>query len=617
MPPRDNNFDQSVMLAPRRKQVSRCVWFLIFACACSSPAAAQIPATSRREPIRILNANDDMLVVNRRSGSVSQFRPAQNQIVGEWPIATRLADCVPVQQADAISWFVAADDEANRLILWNYRSDASADAKTQQVHSIEVHSSPTHLVALASAQRLIASLSWAHELLECEVNCDAAGGVLQPIDRLSLPFIPGCMIATPDERQLVVADACGPYLAIVTREPLQLKSLLRIPGHNVGDMAWTPDGSSLQLTHVMLNDFIPTTRDHVFWGNVVSSMLRVMPCEDLLKARPDSLREPFKLHGSLFPLGRESQAAGDPGTMLVTSQDDLLIAIQGTHELAVRLKNERLFTRLAVGKGPSAIGSSADGNQWVIASRWDDRLTQIDRNSLSIVNTIALSIPTEPTLVERGEQLFYDSTLSLDGWFSCHSCHTNGHSCGLLNDNFGDSRVGAPKQIPTLLGTHGTTPWAWNGMQPDLADQIRKSLEQTLRSTERKDHPTIDEQTVAALTAYLETLTPAPSLALARGELNESSVASGQQLFVAHDCITCHAPPRYTSASIYDVGLRDDRGSHEFNPPSLRGVSQRARWLHDGRARSLLDVLQVHPHPDRSPLTDRERADLVSYLETL
>ncbi len=578
---------------------------------------AQTASVGRREPIKILGHGDELLVINRRSGSVAQLRPFDKEVRFEWPIAQRLADCVSVKQTKTLSWFVAADDSANELILWQFGSDANEKTFLRTAGSLAVPSNPTHLLSLSTSNRLIASISWAHELLECQVNCADDSGELHKVDRLALPFIPGPIIATADEQHLIVADAYGPHLAVVSRQPLRLTSVLRIPGHNVGSIAWTPDGTGLQLAHVMLNDFIPTTRDHVFWGNVVSSMLRVLPREELLRDRPESVSEPFKLHGSLFPLGRESRAAGDPGAMLVTPRQDLLIAIQGTHELAVRLHNERLFTRIAVGKGPSAIWSSPDGNQWFVASRFDDRLIQIDRQSLSEVHAIALSPPAKPSLIERGEQLFYDSTLSLDGWFSCHSCHTNGHTCGLLNDNFGDSRVGAPKQIPTLLGTKPTAPWAWNGTQPDLAQQIRKSLEQTLRSTERKEHPTIPDTTVDALTAYIQTLPSAPSVKEARGQVADSAIARGRELFTARECANCHVPPAYTSPSTYDVGLEDERGTREFNPPSLRGVSQRSRWLHDGRAHSLREVLSIHPHPNGSRCTEAEIDDLVTFLESL
>ena len=45
------------------------------------------------------------------------------------------------------------------------------------------------------------------------------------------------------------------------------------------------------------------------------------------------------------------------------------------------------------------------------------------------------------------------------------------------------------------------------------------------------------------------------------------------------------------------MGLKDEVGHHEFNPPSLRGVSNRDSFLHDGRAGSLEDVFVKEKHP--------------------
>ena len=65
------------------------------------------------------------------------------------------------------------------------------------------------------------------------------------------------------------------------------------------------------------------------------------------------------------------------------------------------------------------------------------------------------------------------------------------------------------------------------------------------------------------------------------------------------------------------MGLDDEVGNREFNPPSLRGVSRRdssaARWPR----RSLEEVFQKERHPRGLELTSREIADLVAFLKTL
>ena len=98
--------------------------------------------------------------------------------------------------------------------------------------------------------------------------------------------------------------------------------------------------------------------------------------------------------------------------------------------------------------------------------------------------TISLGPRPEPTAADRGERLFYSAKLSHDGWMSCHSCHTDGHTNSLLSDTLGDGSYGAPKRVPSLLGVAATGPWTWTGSIARLEDQVRKSIATTMHGTE-------------------------------------------------------------------------------------------------------------------------------------
>ena len=65
------------------------------------------------------------------------------------------------------------------------------------------------------------------------------------------------------------------------------------------------------------------------------------------------------------------------------------------------------------------------------------------------------------------------------------------------------------------------------------------------------------------------------------------------------------------------MGLHDEMGETEFNPPSLLGVSQRASYFHDGRAATLEDVLKSSHHNAEMPLKEPEIRDLKQLLESL
>src|SRR5439155_22565757 len=113
---------------------------------------------------------------------------------------------------------------------------------------------------------------------------------------------------------------------------------------------------------------------------------------------------------------------------------------------------------------------------------------------------VALGPRVEPSRVGRGELLFYDARLSHDGWFSCHSCHTDGHSNGLLADTLADGSYGTPKRVLSLLGVGDTGPWAWNGGVKDLGAQVRKSVATTMQGAKLSPGQEGD------LVAYLGTL---------------------------------------------------------------------------------------------------------------
>ena len=116
-----------------------------------------------------------------------------------------------------------------------------------------------------------------------------------------------------------------------------------------------------------------------------------------------------------------------------------------------------------------------------VANSLSDTVSEVEINSGLLVRIISLGTRPNPTVVEQGERLFYDAKISHDGWMSCHTCHTDGHSNGQLADTLGDGSYGDPRPVPPLLGTSTTGPWTWTGSVDRLEDQVRKSVEKTMR----------------------------------------------------------------------------------------------------------------------------------------
>ena len=115
----------------------------------------------------------------------------------------------------------------------------------------------------------------------------------------------------------------------------------------------------------------------------------------------------------------------------------------------------------------------------------------------------------------------------------------------------------------------------------------------------------------------MKTLQPAPPIDALSDAGERAAVERGRAVFSLRGCSGCHAAPTFTSPRTYDVGLQDELGNHQFNPPSLRGVSQRAAFFHDGRATYLKSVFTVYQHPGKTHIAPDELADLLAYLRSV
>ena len=407
-------------------------------------------------------------------------------------------------------------------------------------------------------------------------------------------------------RWLIAADAFGGRLAVIDLSQRAIARELTIHAGNIRGMCVSRDGNQLLLTHSMLNSQQSTTHDGVFWGNVLSNVLRSMPLARLFQ-HPHS---PSDVNDTM-PLGHPSSGTGDPGEVLVTAAGQTVITLSGVGEVSVQPTSTEPFTRRQVGRRPTALAASSDGRHVYVANTHGDSITVLVAPRMKPVATITLGRQPELEAFDRGERLFYDARLSLDGWFSCHSCHTDGHTISQLNDNFSDGAFGSSKRVLSLGGVGQSGPWAWNGEVDQLNTQISKSVQVTMQGFEP------DAEDVADLGVYLRSIEPPPALDVARGTVDQQVAGRGQALFRSLGCVNCHVPPLYTTRGVFDVGLEDEAGHREFNPPSLRGVSQRDALFHDGRAANLSEAIRQVRHQLPRKLTAGEERALLAFLRSL
>ena len=308
---------------------------------------------------------------------------------------------------------------------------------------------------------------------------------------------------------------------------------------------------------------------------------------------------------SLYPFGTPGKAAGDPGAVAVGPRGTTLVALGGVDRIALRSRPGQVFEEIEVGDRPVAVVLGPMERYGYVANFFGDSISVVDIAATEVVRTISLGPGRKLTPAERGEKLFFDAKLSLDGWYSCHSCHLDGHTHGELNDNLGDETYGTPKRVPTLLGTSNTGPWGWLGNRTTLWEQVEKSIETTMRGKKPK------AKVVEALVAYLELFDTAPPV-IPTG--NKAALRRGQDVFERLKCGKCHRPPTYTSVGTYDVGLKDETGQGSYNPPSLNGLQHRGRFLHDNSAATLSRALELHRPAAMKNLRGAERADLLKFL---
>lgn len=549
-------------------------------------------ANSLMRPVALVfdDANSRLLVANSRSGTVSIIDAEALEVVDEQPICARIADFVALPSGKA---WLALDSEANRLLLVNER-----DGRFHVAADVALPQSPARVVVNDNGSLACVSCVWPHSVTLVAVSADESQ--LEARKTVGLSFPPREVLLFDDDRRLLAAGAFRGELAVVNLELQWVESVREIRGHNIRGLALSSDASNVYVTHQQLHRLAQADFDDVHWGNLLTNGMRVIPVEALLDPDAD-LNEA----GRLRSIGMVSDAAGDPGRIL-EAPHRTIVALAGVSEVAVG-HPETGFDRLDVGLLPGALAVDAGRQRLFVANALDDTISIIDLRLGVREGTIPLGPVPKLTASERGERLFFNARLSHDRWMSCNTCHSGGHTVDLSVDTLGDGDYGASKRIPSLLGVGDTAPYAWNGSLATLEQQIQKSVTTTMQGRELPD----DE--VAALAAFLRTLQPPP----AAEHPDTAAIVRGREFFEKSRCTRCHTPPVYTSEGTYDVALSDERNRSDFNPPSLRGVSQRTRFFHDGRAESLESVFRIYQHQLDKPVTDEQLTDLIAFLRSL
>lgn len=557
-----------------------------------------------RRPVALAVSKDQRLVyVANRNGVVSSIDWETREWLTEKTLGDRFSDILTLRDGR----LVVADEEDGCLLLLEDRA-----GQLERVGKIVTPPFPTHLCAAPEPSDHLKNVTdvvyvsclWPRQVVEVDCSGGLAISDEPRVGRtVDLPFSPRNSVIQGGK--LLVADAFGNQLAIIDRESFKLDHVRVFPGHNLRGMLVI--SGKLVVAHQMLNELAHSVRNDVHWGLMMSNDLRWLEMDSVLDPAGDLYK-----NAHMHPLGDASDGTADPAGVAMTTAGRVVVTLGGVGEVAVGVEEDFSLRRAKVGRRPTDVIVGPDDRHVIVANTFDDSVSFVDTQKVEEVARVSLGPMRELTMTEKGELLFYDANLSHDRWMSCHSCHPDGHTNGLRNDNFSDKSFGAPKRVLSLLGNRNTAPFAWSGKTAALDDQIRNSITVTMQSDRE---PSLVE--VEAIRNFLWSFTPPPPIDEMRDSRNEKLVAEGKLVFTRNGCADCHVPPRYTSPESYDVGLVDELGNREFNPPSLRGVSQRGPFFHDNRAKTMNEVIKKYQHQLDEPLNAVDTKRLLAFLQSL
>lgn len=273
---------------------------------------------------------------------------------------------------------------------------------------------------------------------------------------------------------------------------------------------------------------------------------------------------------------------------------------------------------------------------------------------------------------QLGRHLFYDPLLSRDTTISCAGCHLQATGFAHVDHQLSHGiygRIGR-RNAPAIMNMAWSRSFMWDGgvnhldMQPlspiTSPDEMDETMEHVVRKLNESakyrslfraafgDSIATGQKTLLALSQFVLMLNSFNSRYdkymrnEAGGQLTEQELR-GLQIF-RKNCASCHTEPLFTNRDFANNGLPvdtalmdtgrmkitgDSRDSLRFKVPTLRNIQFTAPYMHDGRFKKLLEVvnhyangLQKSPALDarlQSPmvLSHEDKIDLVAFLLTL
>jgi cytochrome c peroxidase len=270
--------------------------------------------------------------------------------------------------------------------------------------------------------------------------------------------------------------------------------------------------------------------------------------------------------------------------------------------------------------------------------------------------------------IELGKQLYFDPRLSRDDTVSCASCHDPNK--GWSNGERFATGVGGQKggrSAPTIINSAYQHLQFWDGRADELEGQalgpiqnpieMNMTLEEVVAKLQKiggyRDQfkqvfgTDVDSAGIAkAIAAFERTVlsgdAPYDRFAAAdKSALSQAAQRGYKVFFNRGHCSACHAGPNFTDGAFHNIGvgmddakpdagretissLLGDRGA--FKTPTLREIARTAPYMHDGRFKTLEEVVDYYDKGGTAndqldeeiyalQLSAQEKADLVAFLK--
>lgn len=272
--------------------------------------------------------------------------------------------------------------------------------------------------------------------------------------------------------------------------------------------------------------------------------------------------------------------------------------------------------------------------------------------------------------IELGRTLFYDPILSLDNTISCASCHNPYNAFAHVDHNLShgiNDKIGK-RNAPVLFNLAWHKSFMWDGAINHLdvqalapishPDEMGETMSNVLLKLNRNqiykqlfyqaygDFQINTERTLKSISQFLLSLISSnskyDSMLLGKIQFNTQE-QNGYRLFKLH-CNSCHKEPLFSDFSFKNNGLSLDTGlndfgrysisllpndSFKFKVPTLRNVEFSYPYMHDGRFKTLAQVMNHYNSIDLKNkkistelqrnlnLSSNEKVDIIAFLRTL